>query len=75
MVGGTAEFAWVSFNGKRTCMVVNDGAIAEDDQTTLPLNEKATEVFHAWGKSQGHKTSKARKVHGTVVMLDDLVKF
>src|ERR1700681_4342982 len=73
IVGGTAEFASVSFNGKRTCMVVNDnGAIADDDQTTLPLNEKATELFHAWGKSQGRDTTKAWKVHGTVVMLDDI---
>lgn len=68
-VGGDIEYVWVLFNGQRTPMVVNEVGAGPFGLKQLPVNERATEIYHAWTLSQGKPRPDAL-VYGHVLVLE-----
>lgn len=64
---GDRELVWVMFNGKRTCMLVNENGIARG----LPINEEATEIYRTWPRQQGMNVD-GRHIHGNAVVLENI---
>lgn len=75
IVGGDIEFAYVEFNGRRTCMIVNDtGSI---QQPPLPINYGATKIYHTYparrdGLSMDEAWFRYPHIHGDVALLDGI---
>jgi len=69
-VGGWVELVWVLHNDRRTLMLVNEeGHILKPP---LPLNARATFIYHANGKSQGRDMRGAPLICGNVVLFENI---
>jgi hypothetical protein len=71
-VEGGIEYVWVLYNGRRTCMVVNDcGAIAADGRNgALPVNLAASTIYAA--ASGRLNESSIPHIHGNAVVLENI---
>lgn len=71
IVGGFVEVVWVLHQGKRTCMLVHEtGAI---ENPPLPINTKATDIYHQASKARGKDWVGPPFVHGTVILYEGMV--
>ncbi|MRV70553.1 hypothetical protein GJ700_02320 [Duganella sp. FT92W] len=64
---GGREFVWVMYEGKRTCMLVNENGIA----LSLPINRAATEIYRAWPRKK-QMDVKDLHIHGNAMVLEDI---
>lgn len=75
IVDGDIEFVWVTFNDKRTCMIVNETGAVQNPP--LPINQVATHIYHTYpARRDGISMEEARKrfppVRGDVAILDNV---
>ena len=79
LVGGDIEYVSVLYKGKPTKMVVNESGAVQDPP--LPVNEKATEIYHAASLARKERGEDIRvlgpqrtwpKIHGVAVVLEDI---
>lgn len=54
-------------------MIVNEmGAIETADRGPLPINEKATEIYHAASRARGQDWVGAPYIHGDVILYEGI---
>ena len=67
------EVVWVLHQGRRTCMIVNEcGAIEFANRPPLPVNEKATQIYHAARRSFGEPCDGLAQIHGTAIVYEGI---
>jgi hypothetical protein len=65
---GAREFVWVLYEGRRTCMLVNENGIA----LGLPINDAATEIYRTWPRMK-RMYAEDRHIYGNAMVLEDIV--
>lgn len=70
IVGGWTETVWVLHQRKRTCMLVNETGAIQDPP--LPINKKATEIYHNASRARGQDWKGAPYIHGTVILYEGM---
>jgi len=70
IVGGFVECVWVLHQGKRTLMIVNETGAVQDPP--LPVNNKATEIYHNASRARGQDWEGAPYIHGTVILYEGM---
>lgn len=66
--GRYAEMVWVLHKDRRTLMLVDEiGAIMG-----LPVNPRATEIYHQASRAQGRDWEGPPYIHGDVVLFEDI---
>ena len=69
--GSHLEFVWVLHNNKRTLMIVDElGAIPVKSGYPLPINMKATDIYHNASRSRGKDWVGPPYIHGDVLLFE-----
>lgn len=72
-VDGHIEFVWVAYNGKRTCMIVNEtGAMKTDERGPLAVNEAASKIYMQTNARPDDYPHYAPRIYGNAVVLENI---
>lgn len=72
-VEGGIEYVWVLYQGRRTCMVVNElGAVPTDERNPLPVNLAASAIYAAASRKPDQPPTGLPRIHGNAVVLENI---
>lgn len=71
--GNFAEIVWVLHNNQRTLMLVDEfGALPVREGYPLPVNTKATEIYHQASRARGKDWEGPPYVHGDAMLFENI---